>query len=187
MKTPFITFWCPSVVRNIAFRIPRARPASASSDPSMNGGVLIVRPLTDRLSDAVSPHQAFVEDQAEARILRHLHDPVLDRGTVRPHRLPHGIALGVGEALDVGAVRHRREQVLGDLRLFVVRHLHAGRAAHERGAPPLGDAAALRATSTRLASSSGVSPPTLNLQPAIPAWRYASISRPMSACVLPSM
>src|SRR3989441_7356987 len=26
--------------------------------------------------------------------------------------------------------KHRREQVLGDLRLFVVRHLHAGRAAH---------------------------------------------------------
>src|SRR5437667_210925 len=47
------------------------------------------------------------------------------------------------------------------------------------------DPAALRATSTRLASSSGVSPPTLNLQPAIPAWRYASISRPMSAYVLP--
>src|SRR6266571_4713712 len=47
------------------------------------------------------------------------------------------------------------------------------------------DPAALRATSTRLASSSGVSPPTLNLQPAIPAWRYASISRPMSACALP--
>src|SRR2546422_499575 len=44
------------------------------------------------------------------------------------------------------------------------------------------DPAALRATSTRLASSSGVSPPTLNLQPAIPAWRYASISRPMSGC-----
>ena len=39
--------------------------------------------------------------------------------------------------------------------------------------------AALRATSTRLKSSSGARPPTLNLQPAIPAARYCSISLPI--------
>ena len=47
--------------------------------------------------------------------------------------------------------------------------------------------AALRAARTRSASASGESPPTLNLQPAMPASRYISISRPMSASVLPSM
>src|SRR5438093_6480058 len=41
-------------------------------------------------------------------------------------------------------MRHRGEQVLGDLWLFVVRHLHAGHAAQRGGAAPLGDAAAFR-------------------------------------------
>ena len=44
-----------------------------------------------------------------------------------------------------------------------------------------------RATRTRSASSSGDSPPTLNLQPAMPASRYISISARMPSGPFPSM
>src|SRR5437660_9695116 len=80
-------------------------------------------PRAPPLPDAVAPDQPIVEDQPEAGALGNVHHPVLDRRAVRPHRLPHRIALGIGEALGIGAVRHRRQQVLRDLRLLVVRHL----------------------------------------------------------------
>ena len=54
-----------------------------------------------------------------------------------------GSRSGSREALDVGAVGDRGEQVLGDLRLLVMRHPDARGAAEGGRAPPLGDAAAL--------------------------------------------
>ena len=52
--------------------------------------------------------------------------PSLIAGRLAHMRLPDRVALGIGEALDVGAVGHRGQQMLRDLRLLVMRHLHAG-------------------------------------------------------------
>src|ERR1700736_92339 len=65
-----------------------------------------------------SPHRVRVRSPAG----RDLHHAVLDRRAVDPQRLPHRIALGIGEAFDAGAVRNRGDQVLCDLRFLVVRH-----------------------------------------------------------------
>src|SRR5207247_2670000 len=50
-------------------------------------------------ADAVALDHGLVEDETEAGILRDLDHPVLGDGAIGPHRLPHGIALGIGEAL----------------------------------------------------------------------------------------
>ena len=85
----------------------------------------------------------LVEDQAEAGASDEAPSmPSLMSGRLAHMRLPDRIALGIGEALDVGAVRHRGQQMARDLRLLVVRHLDAGGRAQRRGAAPLGDAAA---------------------------------------------
>ena len=85
--------------------------------------------------------------------------PSLIARAVGPHRLPHRVALGVGEALDVGAVRHAGEQLAGDLGFLVVRHPHAGAPADLRRAAPVGDAAAFRDVVIHVIHRAGVHQP----------------------------
>src|SRR5690242_6291838 len=56
-----------------------------------------------------------VELDAEAGPARDFHGAVLDRRAIRPHDLPHRVALGVGKTFDVRAVRHAGEELRGDL------------------------------------------------------------------------
>src|SRR5262249_9232961 len=94
------------------------------------------------LRDAIFLDHRLVEDEAEPGIASDLEHPVLWRWPVRPHRLPDRVALGVGEALRVSAMRDRAEQMPRDLRFLVVSHVHAGRGAQRGGAAPLRDSAA---------------------------------------------
>src|SRR6185295_6320954 len=57
-----------------------------------------------RSADAVASHHRLVEHESEAGVGRQLDRPVGDGRTIGPHGLPDGVALGIGEALEVGAV-----------------------------------------------------------------------------------
>src|SRR5215472_9798009 len=66
------------------------------------------------LRDAMFLDHRLVEDEAEPGIRADLEHPVLRGRTVRPHRLPDRVALGVGEALRVGAVGDGTQQMPRD-------------------------------------------------------------------------
>ena len=61
----------------------------------------------DSAIDAVTSNHLRVELDPEAGRFRHFDPAVLDFRARGPHRLPHRVALGIGEALGVGPVRHR--------------------------------------------------------------------------------
>jgi MFS family permease len=91
------------------------RPLVAGPERGGGGGDL-ARPARARdagsVIGAVLRHHRLVEHQAEPGAGRHRDRAVLRHRPVRPHRLPDGITLGVGEALDVRPVGHARQQVL---------------------------------------------------------------------------
>ena len=76
--------------------------------------------------DAVPLDHLLIEDDSESRRVFDRRHAVFYGGAIEPHLLPDRVALGIGKAFDIGAVRHRGQQVLRDLRFFVVRHPHAG-------------------------------------------------------------
>src|SRR5262245_42868997 len=60
----------------------------------------------DRLRDAILGNHLLIELEAEAWARRHWHEAVLESWPVRPHGLPDRIPIGIGETLEIGAVRH---------------------------------------------------------------------------------
>src|SRR6516162_11393037 len=107
---------CPSSTRKL--------PLSASESKTPRG--------ERALTDGVSGDHSLIELEAETCSRRNRHHAVLGGRTVEPHLLPDRIALGVGEALDIGAVGNGRDQLERDLRFLMMRHGKArGRA--ERG------------------------------------------------------
>jgi hypothetical protein len=60
----------------------------------------------DRSRDAILGDHLLIELEAEAWARRHSHEAGLESRPVRPHGLPDRIAVGIGEALEIGAVRH---------------------------------------------------------------------------------
>src|SRR5262245_1980302 len=110
------------------------KPRASRADASAQG---------DLSCDAILGDHLLIELEAEAWARRHWHEAVLEPRPVCPQSLPDRIAVGIGEALKIGAVWHGGDEVLGNLAFLVVRHLYARCPALGRCAPPVGDATAL--------------------------------------------
>src|SRR5213594_3996163 len=136
-------------------------PESPWVPPDVRGTARVARFFAEAepVSSAVLLNHRFVQHEAEPGLRAYRERPVSDAWTVGPHRLPHRVALGVREALHVGSVGNRRQQVARDLRLLVVRHLDARRRAERGGAPPLADTAALGGVEVDEVDGAGVEHP----------------------------
>src|SRR5215831_8024165 len=118
--------------------------AAATSAPIAFHDKLFITGVTlPRSCDAVLGDHAGIELETEAWCRGYSHRTIDDGRTIGPHVVPDRVALGIGEAFDAEALRDGGNQVLRNLRFFMMGDCHTRRSAQGGRAPPVCHTAAL--------------------------------------------
>src|SRR5436190_20413846 len=88
-------------------------PESPWVPPDVRGTARVARFFAEAepVSSAVLLNHRFVQHEAEPRPSADLEHPVFHARPAGPHRLPHRVALGIGEALRIRAVTDRGHEL----------------------------------------------------------------------------